>query len=165
MPNMALDRWLALIILLICLAYGYAAFFTMDAGLPPVMKFNPIWPSTFPKVLSVLGAAVAFAILIGVEKSNHTAAVAEINYRKLTDYKLGQTLALLALMVIYAFALRPAGFLVSTAAFLILSAVILGERRWAVLLPVAAVATGAVWWLVDRALGVYLRPLPFFMGQ
>lgn len=162
---MALDRWLALVILMVCLAYGYAAFFTMDAGLPPFMKYNPIWPSTFPKVLSVLGALTALGILLGVEKSNHTAEVAEINYRKLTDYKLGQTVALLALMVVYALALRPAGFLISTAGFLIGGAAILGERRWAVLLPVAAVATGTVWWLVDDVLGVFLRPFPFFLGQ
>lgn len=162
---MALDRYLALVILLICLAYGYAAFFTMDAGLPPFMRHNPIWPSTFPKALSVLGALTALAILIGVEKSNHTAEVAEINYRKLTDYKLGQTVALLALMVVYALALRPAGFLVSTAGFLIGAAAVLGERRWGVLLTVAAVATGTVWWLVDQVLGIYLRPLPFFLGQ
>jgi len=50
---MALDRWIALIILLICLAYGYAAFFNIDDALPPFMRFNPVWPSTFPKVLSV----------------------------------------------------------------------------------------------------------------
>jgi len=162
---MALDRWLALVILLICLAYGYAAFFTMDAGLPPFMKHNPIWPSTFPKALSVLGALTALAILVGVEKSNHTAAVAEINYRKLTDYKIGQTVALLALMVVYALALRPAGFFIATGGFLILSAAVLGERRWGVLAPVAAVATGVVWWLVDRVLGIFLRPLPFFLGQ
>lgn len=162
---MALDRYLALVILLVCLAYGYAAFFTMDAGLPPFMKFNPIWPSTFPKVLSVLGALTALAILVGVEKSNHTAEVAEINYRKLTDYKLGQTVALLALMVVYALALRPAGFLIATGGFLILGAAVLGERRWRVLVPVAAVATGTVWWLVDRVLGIFLRPLPFFLGQ
>lgn len=162
---MALDRYLALVILLVCLAYGYAAFFTMDAGLPPFMRFNPIWPSTFPKVLSVLGALTALAILVGVEKSNHTAEVAEINYRKLTDYKLGQTVALLALMVVYALALRPAGFLIATGGFLILAAAVLGERRWRVLVPVAAVATGTVWWLVDRVLGIFLRPLPFFLGQ
>lgn len=162
---MALDRWIALVILLVCLAYGYAAFFTMDQGLPPFMKFNPIWPSTFPKALSVVGALTALAILIGVEKSNHTAEAAEINYRKLTDYKLGQTVALLALMVVYALALRPAGFLLSTGGFLILGAAILGERRWVVLVPVAAVATGVVWYLVDQVLGIFLRPFPFFLGQ
>ncbi len=39
---MALDRWIALIFLLICLVYGYIAFFSMDAALPPFMKRNPI---------------------------------------------------------------------------------------------------------------------------
>jgi len=56
---MALDRWIALILLGVCLAYGYTAWFTMDAGLAPFMKRNPIWPSTFPKVLSVGRAEVA----------------------------------------------------------------------------------------------------------
>lgn len=34
--DMALDRWIGLVILMICLAYGYGAFFTMDAGLPQI---------------------------------------------------------------------------------------------------------------------------------
>lgn len=161
---LALDRWIALILLLICLAYGYAAFFTMDAGLPPFMKFNPVWPSTFPKVLAVLGALIALTILLNVEKSAHTAEVAEINYAKLTEYKLGQALLLLGLMVAYAFALRPVGFLLSTSLFLILGSAILGERRWIIMIAVAATATGVVWWLVDEVLGIFLRPLPYAFG-
>ena len=46
---MALDRWIALALLGVCLAYGYTAWFTMDDGLAPFMKRNPIWPSTFPE--------------------------------------------------------------------------------------------------------------------
>jgi len=161
---MALDRWIALIFLIICLAYGYTAFFTMDAGLPPFMKFNPIWPSTFPKVLSVMGAIVALIILLGLEKSGHTAEVAEINYLRLTDYKIGQAALLMGLMVVYALALRPAGFLASTSLFLILGSAILGERRWLIMIIVSALATGIVWWLVDQVLGIFLRPLPFVFG-
>ena len=48
--------------------------------------------------------------------------------------------------------------------FLILGAVLLGERRWVLTIVVALIATGAVWWLVDRALGIFLRPLPFMFG-
>ena len=161
---MALDRWIALVLLLICLSYGYAAFFTMDAGLPPFMQHNPIWPSTFPKILAALGAVVSLTILLNLENSNHTAEVADINYRKLTEYKLGQALILLGLMVVYALALRPAGFLASTSLFLIIGAAVLGERRWVVLIPVAAFATGIVWWLVDDVLGIFLRPLPYVFG-
>ncbi len=159
---MALDRWIALILLGICLAYGYAAWFTMDDGLAPFMKRNPIWPSTFPKVLSVLGIIACSIILLGFEKTE--AKEADIDYRRLGEYHLGQALLLLALMVIYALCLRPLGFLISTSAFLILGSYILGERKWHIMLPVALIATLVVWYLVQQVLGIYMRPLPGFLG-
>ena len=67
---MALDRWIALILAGICLAYGYTAWFTMDGSLAPFMKRNPIWPSTFPKVLSVIGLLASLVILLGLENPN-----------------------------------------------------------------------------------------------
>lgn len=160
---MALDRYIALIFLLICCTYGYTAFFTMDQGLPPFMQRNPIWPSTFPKVLSVLGAIAGLTIVLNLEKSNHTAEVAEINYRKLMDYNIGQAVALMALMVLYAFALRPVGFLLSTSLFLILGSYTLGERKWVAMLIVSTIAAGVVWYLVDPVLGIFMRPLPAFL--
>lgn len=159
---MALDRWIGLIILGICLIYGYTAWFTMDDGLAPFMRRNPIWPSTFPKVLSILGIAVSLVIVLGLEKSEQKEA--DIDYRRLGDYHLGQALMLLALMVGYALCLRPLGFLLATCAFLILGSFILGERKWHVLVPVALIATGIVWYLVQQVLGIYLRPMPFGLG-
>lgn len=159
---MALDRWIALILLGICLVYGYTAWFTMDDALAPFMRRNPIWPSTFPKVLSVLGIVASMIILLGLEKGEKKTA--EIDYRRLTDYNLGQAVLLLGLMVAYAIFLRPAGFLLSTSAFLVLGSVILGERNWKVMVPVAAVATFIVWYLVQEVLGIFLRPLPGFLG-
>ncbi len=159
---MALDRWIALILLGICMAYGYAAWFTMDGNLAPFMRRNPIWPSTFPKVLSILGILTSAIILLGFEKSQENSG--DIDYRRLTDYHLGQALLLLGLMVAYALCLRPLGFLFSTSAFLILGSFILGERKWHVMLPVALIATIAVWYLVQEVLGIYMRPLPGFIG-
>ena len=159
---MALDRWIGLVLLGICLVYGYTAWFTMDDSLAPFMRRNPIWPSTFPKVLSVLGIATSLVIVLGLEKSQPKEA--EIDYRKLWEYNLGQALLLLGLMVAYALLLRPAGFLFSTSAFLILGSLILGERRILVTLIIAAIATGAVWYLVQVVLGIFLRPLPMFIG-
>ncbi|MHA3915065.1 tripartite tricarboxylate transporter TctB family protein [Halovulum sp. GXIMD14793] len=159
---MALDRWIALILLGVCLAYGYAAWFTMDSSLAPFMRRNPIWPSTFPKVLSILGIVASLSILLGFEKS--TPKEAEIDYRRLWDYHLGQALLLLGLMVAYALCLRPLGFLLSTSAFLLLGSFILGERKWLVMVPVAVIATVAVWYLVQEVLGIYMRPLPGFLG-
>ncbi|MEX0302461.1 MAG: tripartite tricarboxylate transporter TctB family protein [Leisingera sp.] len=157
---MALDRWIALVILMICLAYGYAAFFTMDAGLPPFMKRNPIWPSTFPKILSVMSILVSLYVLLGLEKGAADPKPMDINYRRLTDYNLGQALLLLALMTGYALLLRPAGFLPATVTFLAAGAWILGERKLHILLPVAAGAAGVVWYLVQEVLGIFLSPWP-----
>lgn len=71
---------------------------------------------------------------------------------------------LLGLMVAYALCLRPVGFIISTGSFLILGAVILGERKWHILVPVAAFATFVVWYLVQEVLGIFLRPLPSLLG-
>ncbi|MFS4582452.1 tripartite tricarboxylate transporter TctB family protein [Phaeobacter sp. C3_T13_0] len=162
---MALDRWIALVILMISLAYGYTAFFTMDAGLPPFMKFNAIWPSTFPKGLSVMAVVCALIIVLSPQKSDAGPKAGDIDYRRLLDYKLGQALSLLAMMVAYALALRPVGFLISTVGFLVISAMILGERKLRFLIPIAVLAAGLVWYLVQGVLGIYLRPLPIFFGN
>ncbi len=160
---MALDRWIALVILGISLAYGYGAFFTMDGALPPFMRNNPVWPSTFPKVLSVMGVIASLVIVLGLEKGAAAPKPLDINYRRLGDYKLAQALSLLALMVIYALALHPVGFIISTICFLSLGSAILGERKFHVLVPVALLATGIIWYLVQEVLGIFLRPWPFFL--
>ena len=159
---MALDRWIALVLLGVCLAYGYAAWFTMDDGLAPFMKRNPIWPSTFPKVLSVLGILTTSVILLGLEKAEPKEA--DIDYRRLGEYHLGQAILLLALMIAYALCLRPLGFLISTSALLILGSFILGERKWHIMLPVALIAAVSVWYLVQEVLGIYMRPFPGILG-
>jgi len=158
---MALDRWIALVLLGICLVYGYTAFFTMDESLAPFARRNPVWPSTFPKVLSVFGAGASLMILLGLEKSD--GKVGDIDYRRLHEYKLGQALLLLGLMVVYALCLRPVGFLISTSLFLLVGSFILGERKWLVMLIVSLSATFIVWYLVQEVLGIYMRPLPTFI--
>ncbi|MFW5881001.1 MAG: tripartite tricarboxylate transporter TctB family protein [Roseicyclus sp.] len=162
---MALDRWIALVFIAFCCVYGYAAFFTMDQLLPPFIQRNPVWPSTFPKVLAVLGVIVGLVVLFGLEapSGQEEPSAVDINWRRLHDYNLGQALMLLLLMVVYALALRPAGFLLSTTAFLAGGAAILGERRWITMILTAAIAAVAVWYLVQEVLGIFLRPLPFFL--
>ena len=159
---MALDRWVALVLLGICLTYGYTAWFMMDGALPPIMKRLAVWPSSFPKVLSIAGIILSLIVVLGIEKGE--VKVGDIDYRRLHEYKLGQALALLGLMVAYAILLRPAGFLLATSGFLIGGSVILGERRWIVMIVVSTIATFGIWYLVQEVLGIFLRPLPFFMG-
>ncbi len=160
---MNLERAIALFFLALFILYGYTAFFAMDASLAPFMRRNPIWPSTFPKGISVLGILASLYVLLGFEKSVDQKAP-EIDYRNLGQYKVGQALVLLGLMVAYALLLRPAGFLLSTVLFLVLSAWVLGERRIILLITVSLIATGIVWYLVQQVLGIFLRPFPFFLG-
>lgn len=159
---MALDRWVALVVLGICLIYGYTAWFMMDGALPPIMKRLAVWPSSFPKVLSIAGIILSSIVLLGVEKGEEK--VGDIDYRRLHEYKVGQALVLLGLMVAYAILLRPAGFLLATSGFLIGGSMILGERRWFVMILVSTIATFGIWYLVQEVLGIFLRPLPYFMG-
>jgi putative tricarboxylic transport membrane protein len=159
---MALDRWVAVVLLGICLVYGYTAWFTMDGALPPIMKRLAVWPSSFPKVLSIAGIILSLIVVLGIEKGE--LKVGDIDYLRLHEYKLGQALALLGLMVAYAILLRPAGFLLATSGFLIGGSVILGERRWSVMIVVSSIATFGIWYLVQEVLGIFLRPMPFFMG-
>ena len=160
---MALDRWIALILVGICLAYGYTAWFTMDANLAPFMRRNPIWPSTFPKILALLGLVSAMIILFNLEKSDEH--IGEIDYRRLHEYKLGQALLLLGLMVLYALCLRPVGFIASTMLFLVLGSFLLGERKWHIMTFVAFIAAFTIWYLVSEVLGIYMRPWPMFISN
>ncbi|MGG7645065.1 tripartite tricarboxylate transporter TctB family protein [Rhodovulum sp. YNF3179] len=162
---MALDRWIALIFLIICLVYGYSAFMLMDAFLPPFMQRNPVWPSTFPKVLSVLGVVVSLVILTGIEKPGGAKedSPTDINWRRLHEYELGQAIWLMVMMVAYALLLRPIGFLAATFLFLVLASALLGERRWITMLVASAVASGGVWYLVQEVLGIFLSPFPAFL--
>lgn len=159
---MALDRWLALGLLGICLVYGYAAWFTMDASLPRFMQRNPIWPSTFPKALSIAGALCALLILV-FQKPMPEPGEDDMDYRKMRSYDWPRALALIALMLGYALTLRPFGFVGATVVFLVAGAWVLGERRLHVSVSVALIAAGSIWYLVSQVLGIFLRPLPGFV--
>ena len=157
---MSFDRWIALVILSISLIYSYAAFFTMDYLLPPFMQRNPVWPSTFPKILGILSIIVSTTIILGLEKNKHNNNGTEIDYRRILDYNLGPAIFLVIMMALYAITLRPLGFFISTITFLTVSGYILGERKVLILLFVAALASFIIWYLVEQVLGIYLRPFP-----
>lgn len=161
---MALDRWIALIIALIFLIYGHTAFFGMDDLLPPILKRNPIWPSTFPKILSVMGVLAAVTVLLNIEKSARQVGD-DMDISKWRQYRLLDAAALIAGMVVYALSLRSLGFLAATFLFLSLGGLLLGERRYWLLVPVSVIASYGIWYLVDSVLGIYMTPYPTFMGR
>lgn len=161
---MTLERAIAGIFIAVCLAYGYTAFVVMEAELLPFERNMTFLPNVLPKWLSVLGVIAGFFVLV----RSGPAADAEldpggIDVRRLRQYKLGQAIFLLALMIAYALLLRPAGFVAATSLFLIFGGVILGERRYVVLVPVSGFAAFIVWYLVQEVLGIFLRPWPWFV--
>ena len=97
--SMALDRWLALLIATIFLVYGYSAFFGMDHLLPPILQRNPVWPSTFPKILSVIGILTAIVVALNIEKTD-SKADDDINIVKWRKYNVKDALTLISGMII-----------------------------------------------------------------
>ncbi len=89
----------------------------------------------------------------------------DINLMHLGNYNVAQAVMLLAHMVACAPLLRRAGFLAATFLFLVVGSLILGERRITVVMLVAAIAAGSVWYPVVGVLGIFPRPrpLPMFM--
>jgi putative tricarboxylic transport membrane protein len=139
----------------------------MDGDLPPFMRRNPIWPSTFPKVLAVLGALVAGDPPVRLEKATgkENLRPTSITAACRITRSARRSMLLIALMVAYALTLRPLGF---PGAPRRLPLVLGGGPSWAsarlhILIPVAAFATGSIWYLVQEVLGIFLRPLPGFM--
>ena len=161
---MALDRWIALIIALIFLIYGYTAFFQMDDLLPPILQRNPVWPSSFPKILSVIGIIGAVIVLLNLEKSDKQIAD-DIEISDWRKYRVLDALALIGGMIIYALSLRSFGFLAATFLFLSLGAILLCERRFLLLGSVSAAASYGIWYLVDSVLGIYMTPFPAFLAS
>jgi putative tricarboxylic transport membrane protein len=157
---MTLERWIGLLFLLFCCLYGYAAFFGMDHLLPPILKRAPVWPSSFPKILSALGILTALAVILSSDPKKIDSAESGIDYRRLLDYKLGQALALIGSMVAYALLLRPIGFIAATTLFLAGGSMILGERRFHLMIPIALIGTVLIWYLVQEILGIFLSPWP-----
>ena len=156
---MALDKWIAVFFLLLCIVYGYASF---TYPLLPFERNMAFLPNTMPMVLSVAGAVLALVILLTPTAKTETEsdALGQIDLTKLGTYQFRPALALVAAMILYALALRPVGFLGATVLFLVATGWILGERKLHVMVPVALIGAGAVWYLVQEMLGIFLRPLP-----
>ena len=157
---MTLERTIGLVFLLFCCIYGYTAYAGMDHLLPPILQRAPVWPSSFPKILSVLGIVTALAVIVSSDPKKVDSAESGIDYRRLHEYKLGQALALIGSMVAYALLLSPIGFIAATTLFLAGGAFILGERRYHLMVPIALIGAGSIWYLVQEVLGIFLSPWP-----
>ncbi|NKB60824.1 MAG: tripartite tricarboxylate transporter TctB family protein [Gammaproteobacteria bacterium] len=148
---MSLDRCIAIFFLVISLAYGYSA---LNYPLLPFERNMAFLPNTMPMVLGVLGAGLSLVILI-------TPRSADANQENATTPELGhvvQAVLLLVAMVLFALALRPLGFILATSLFLVGCGVVLGERKFHLMIPIAAFSAFTIWYLVQEVLGIFMRP-------
>ena len=159
---MKLEKYIALILCLIFILYGYEAFFTMDELLPPILKRNPVWPSTFPKILAAFGFFISILILLNIEK-NEVNTSENLDYKKVTNHSYFKVILLILGMVLYALNLRYLGFILSSFLFLSLSSFLLGERNFVKCLIIILISTISIWYLVNEVLGIYMNPYPLFL--
>jgi len=160
---MALDKSIAVLFLVIAIIYGYASY---TYPLLPFERNMVFLPNTMPMVLSGLGILFSLIIILtsGKPEDADGEALGDFDISRLRDYKTGQALGLIAAMVVYALALRPIGFIVATTLFLFGTGWILGERKLTAMILSALAGAGCIWYLVQEVLGIFLRPLPWFMS-
>ena len=150
------DRLVALAVLAFSIGYSLLAF---DYQLLPFERSLAFKPNTMPLGVGGLGVLFSLAVLVMPGGQGSVADDAE-GWR---HFDWPRAIAIVALMVAYALLLRPAGFVGSTTAFLVCGAAIVGERRFAALIPIALLAAAGTWFLVEKALGIYLKPWPDFL--
>ena len=166
---LSINRWVALGLLAFSSGYGYLAF---TYRILPFERFLAMKPNTLPLGLAVAGMLCSIALLLMSEgqdsESGEEKTVLGADHKYLEspgDYEWGKGVALLVLAVVYALSLRQAGFLLSTSMFLFIGGIMLGERKYWILVPVSCFASFLVWYLVDEVLTIFMRPLPMIFYQ
>jgi putative tricarboxylic transport membrane protein len=145
------DRIGALLLLAFTLGYGALTF---RIPLLPFQAQAAFTARTVPEALTLLGIGLCLILLIkpGRDPGESHAG-----------YQWGRAAALCAVMVVYGLSLRPGGFLLSTGLFLIAGFLIMGERRWVLILSTAIPVVVLFWALMTQLLGVFIEPWPEFL--
>jgi len=145
---MTRDRLSALILLGLSIGYGVLAF---RIKLFPGSEFELFTARTMPIGLAVAGSVISFLMLVLPTK---TAG----DETPLKGLNWGKVAALCGLMLFYGMTITRLGFLSATWLFLVGGILLLGERRWAVVLGLSAAVAVGFWVLLSKLLGIYLEP-------
>ncbi|MFL2813281.1 MAG: tripartite tricarboxylate transporter TctB family protein [Candidatus Puniceispirillales bacterium] len=158
-----LEKFLALIILIICILYAYTSFITMQANLLPFEKNMTVLPNSLPKVISIFGIIISTFLILKKEEHNSEESISSINLKNVFSFYYGKALSIILLMIIYTLCLRPVGFILSSVLFLFLASFILGERSYIKLAIICLLGTSIIWLLLEKVLGIYMRPFPYIL--
>ena len=158
-----LEKFLALIILIICILYAYTSFITMQANLLPFEKNMTVLPNSLPKVISIFGIIISTFLILKKEEHNSEESISSINLKNVFSFYYGKALSIILLMIVYTLCLRPVGFILSSVLFLFLASFILGERSYIKLAIICLLGTSIIWLLLEKVLGIYMRPFPYIL--
>jgi len=158
-----LEKFLALIILIICILYAYTSFITMQANLLPFEKNMTVLPNSLPKVISIFGIIISTFLILKKEEHNSEESISSINLKNVFSFYYGKALSIILLMIIYTLCLRPVGFILSSVLFLFLASFILGERSYIKLAIICLLGTSIIWLLLEKVLVIYMRPFPYIL--
>ncbi len=149
------DRIGALLMLVISIAY----FAQIDSiRLLPFLQDATFTPRTLPHVLSIIGIILSLLLLFKpVTKDEAQAGLQKLG--------LGRAVLLCVVMIIYGFSVRPLGFVFTTTLFLVAGFLIMGERRWKLILIASLPIAFSFWYLMDQILDISIQAMPEWFGE
>ena len=142
------------------LFFVFSGFYLYYAHQIQVFTFDenePFNAKTFPIYLGYAGLIFS-ALYIILPETKPT----NVNLRVL-DYK--KTILLVVLMILYGIFILRAGYFLSTSIFLVLSYIVLGERKWLWIFTLSFPFVAVFMYLLHGLLNIYLRdPFLKFIG-
>ena len=104
---------------------------------------------TFPVYLGYAGLIFSALYIILPERRPSNVDVSILEYKK--------TILLVVLMIIYGITILKAGYFLSTSIFLVLSYIVLGERKWVWIFTLSFPFVAIFMYLLHGLLNIYLR--------
>ena len=142
------------------LFFVFSGFYLYYAHQIQVFTFDenaPFNAKTFPIYLGYAGLIFSALYIISPETKP-----TNVNLRVL-DYK--KTILLVVLMILYGIFILRAGYFLSTSIFLVLSYIVLGERKWLWIFTLSFPFVAVFMYLLHGLLNIYLRdPFLKFIG-
>ncbi|WP_434363005.1 tripartite tricarboxylate transporter TctB family protein [Parasalinivibrio latis] len=137
-----------LVFLCLSIAYGYYA---KQIPMLPGDEFEPFHAQTLPTFLSYAGAIISVLMIVTGSRSRKDAI-------SLTGYNFMLVAKLLVLILVFAFALKWVGFVLSTIVFLMGGYWLLGVRDAKTLIVASVPFAVGIWFILAQLLDIYLAP-------
>ncbi len=142
------------------LFFIFSGFYLYTAHQIQVFTFDenaPFNAKTFPIYLGYAGLVFSSLYIILPETKSSNVDLTVLDYKK--------TITLVILMILYGLTILRVGYFLSTSIFLVLSYIVLGERKWIWIFILSFPFVAIFMYLLHGLLNIYLRdPFLQFIG-